>query len=184
MDRMQRLSRSLRRFASFVFFLLVVCLVFSPGLLLAEDIVLKIANDVLRQFFEVEGFRFSSAHGGWLLKAFVFIPLITSGGTAILSLGALIRLLHQFEAGAAFSMESVRLVRFLGWIQVVMAPAMLLVLWGMAGLVKVLTAKVVHPWANQTGSVIDSLFFGGVVLLVAHVMEEGCRLKSEQELVI
>ncbi len=184
MDRMQRLSRALRRFASFVFFLLVACLVFSPGLLLDGDVVLKIANDVLRQFFEVEGLHFGPAQGGWQLKAFVFLPLVTSGVTAIFSLGALIRLLHQFEAGAAFSMESVRLVRFLGWIQVAMAPVMLLVLWGMAALVKVLTTQVVHPWANQTGSVIDSLFFGGVVLLVAYVREEGCRLKSEQELVI
>ena len=111
-------------------------------------------------------------------------PLIASGATAVFSLGALIQLLHQIEAGEAFSMESVRLVRFLGWIQVVMAPVNLIVLWGMSGIASFLTAKAVHPWANLADSVTGNLFFGGVVLLVAYVLEEGCRLKSEQALVI
>lgn len=183
MNRMQRLSRALRRFASWLFALSVIGLVFSPGLLLLDDAILKMANDLLRHL-DVEGTRFSAAHMGWMLRAFVFLPLAAWGATAVLSLGALIRLLHQFEAGEAFSMESIRLVRFLGWIQVAMVPVDLLVLLGMSGVAKALTGQAVHPWANMTGSTAGSLFFGGVVLLVAYVLEEGCRLKSEQELVI
>lgn len=183
MDRMQRLSRALRRFASWLFALCVIFLVFSPGLLLLDDAILKMANDFLRHL-EVEGIRFGAAHMGWMLRAFVFLPLAAWGAATILSLGALIRLLHQFEAGEAFSMESIRLVRFLGWIQVAMAPADLLVLWGMAGMAKALTGHAVHPWGTMAGSTANNLFFGGVVLLIAYVLEEGCRLKSEQELVI
>ena len=183
MNRMQRLSRALHRFASFLFALALILLVFSPGLLLLDSAILESANDFVRRF-GMDGLQFSLVHMGWKLRVFIFLPLVAMGATAVLSLGALIRLLHQFEAGEAFSMESVRLVRFLGWVQVASAPLSLLVLLGMAGMAKTLTAKAVNPWANVADSVTGNLFFGGVVLLAAYALEEGWRLKTEQELVI
>lgn len=183
MDRMQHLSRTLRRFASFLFAISVLGLLFSPGLLFTGDLILKTANDTLRHL-DVEGIRFNAAQLVWRLRIVVFLPMAVWATTALLSLGALIRLLHQFEAGATFSMESVHLVRFLGWVQVAMAPAELLLLWSFVGTAKALLGLTIHPWAQLVNAGVGNLFFGGVLLLIAFVLEEGLRLKSEQELVI
>lgn len=183
MNRTQRLSRALRRYASVVFWLCLLVLVFSPGMVFLNGFALDIANHLLR-VLDVDGFRFDAGHVGWMLRTLVWAMLATSLTTAVLSLGSLIRLLHQFEEGAAFSLESIRLVRFLGWIQVATAPLGLLMFWGLAAAAKVLTAQIIHPWGHAASASLQGLFFGGILLLVAHVMEEGCRLKSEQELVI
>jgi len=183
MDRTQRLSRALRRFASGLLWLCVLLLVFSPGLVLLDGFVLDSANHLLR-LLDVDGFRFNSGHVGGMLRTFIWGLTAASLVTAVLSLGALIRLLHQFEWGTAFSHESVRLVRFLGWIQVAGAPIGLLMLWGLATVTKALTTQVVHPWKFAVNSSLEELFFGGITLLVAHVLDEGFRLKSEQDLVI
>jgi hypothetical protein len=183
MNRMQRLSRALRIFASWLLFVMVASLIFLPVMLFTDDFILKMANDTLRQL-DVEGARLGATHLGWRLRISVVLPMAVYAVTILLSLGALIRLLHQFEWGEAFSAESIRLIRFLGWIQVAMAPMELLILWGTTGTVKALTGQAIHPWAQIAGSVMGNLFFGGVVLLIAYVMEEGFRLKSEQDLVI
>ena len=119
-----------------------------------------------------------------MLRSFVWVSMAVSSAAAVLSLGVLIRLLHQFEAGESFSMDSIRLVRLLGWIQVAIVPADILLLWGMTWIVKSLLAQAIHPWFFLIGSAAGGLFFGGVLLLIAFVLEEGCRLKSEQDLVI
>jgi hypothetical protein len=89
-------------------------------------------------------------------------------------LGAIIKYLD----GLRFNAEHV------GWIQVAGAIAVFLCFVGLAAVTKALTAQVIHPWKHAASHSLNGLFFGGVVLLVAYVMEEGCRLKSEQELVI
>lgn len=183
MNRTQRLSRVLRRFASGLLGLCVLLLAFSPGLVFLDGFALDSANHLLR-LLDVDGFRFNASHVGGMLRAFVWGLIAVSFVTAVLSLGALVRLLHEFEAGTAFSHESVRLVRFLGWIQVAGAPVGLLMFWGMAAVTKALTAQVIHPWKFAVNSSLNGLFFGGITLLVAHVLDEGFRLKSEQELVI
>ena len=183
MNRMQRLSRVLRRYASVVFWLCLIALILSPGMVFIRGFTLDLANHLLR-VLDVDGFRFNASHVGWMLRTLVGAVTTTSLTMAVLSLGALIRLLHQFEQGTAFSLESVHLVRFLGWIQVAMAPVGFLLFWGLAAAAKALTAQVIHPWRYAASSSLNDLFFGGVVLLVAYVMEEGCRLKSEQDLVI
>lgn len=183
MNRTQRLSRVLRRYASGLFGLILVLLVFSPGLVFLDGIVLDTANHLLR-LVDVDGVRFSAGHLGGMLRILVWASMAISFTTALLLLGALVRLLHQFEAGTAFSPESVRLVRFLGWVQVAGAPVGILLFWGLAAVTKALTAQVIHPWKNSVDGSLHELFFGGVTLLIAHVLEEGCRLKSEQELVI
>lgn len=183
MNRTQRLSRVLRRYASVVFWLCLLALIFSPGMVFLDGLALDTANHLLR-LLDVDAFRFTASHVGWMLRVLIWIVLATSLSTAVLCLGTLIRLLHQFEQGTAFSQESVRLVRFLGWIQVATAPIGLLVFWGLAAVTKALTAQVIRPWKVAGSASLDGLFFGGVTLLVAYVLEEGCRLKSEQELVI
>ncbi len=183
MNRTQRLSRALRRFASGLLWLCLLILVFSPGLVFLDGFALDGANHLLR-LLDVDGFRFNSGHVGGLLRSYVWGLIAVSLSTAVLSLGALIRLLHEFEGGTAFSHESVRLVRFLGWIQVAGAPVGLLMFWGLAAVTKALTAQVIHPWKFVVNSSLEGLFFGGITLLVAHVLDEGFRLKSEQELVI
>jgi len=183
MNRTQRLSRILRRYASVVFWSCLLLLVFSPGMVFLDGFALDIANHLLR-LLDVDGLRFNASHVGWMLRTLVWALIATSFTTAVLSLGALVRLLHQFEDSAAFSLESIRLVRFLGWIQVATAPLGLLMFWGLAAVTKVLTTQVIHPWKHAASSSLDGLFFGGVVLLVAYVLEEGCRLKAEQKLVI
>jgi hypothetical protein len=183
MNRTQRLSRTLRRFASLLFGLCLFGLVFSPGLVFLDGFALDSANHLLR-LLDVDGFRFNAGHVGWMLRTFVGVLTAGALATAVLSLGVLIRLLHQFEGGTAFSQESVRLVRFLGWIQVAGALVGLLMFGGLAAVTKALTAQVIHPWGHAVGSSLDGLFFGGITLLVAHVLDEGFRLKSEQELVI
>ncbi len=183
MNRMQRLSRVLRRFTSVLFALNTLTLLFLPGVLFMKEASLDLGNHLLRQFGQ-EGLRFSAAHTGWMLKAFLLTFLAPYWIVITLSLGALIRLLHQFEAGEAFSPESIRMLRFLGWIQVVMVPVDLLILWVMARLAQALTAQAVHPWSNMATSALGNLFFGGVLLLIAFALEEGFRLKTEQELVI
>jgi hypothetical protein len=119
-----------------------------------------------------------------MLRGFVAVFLATYWTLTTLTLGALVRLLRQFEEGEAFSLESLRLVRFLGWIQVAMGPIGLLVELGMAAMAGAITNRSIHLPFDLASSVAVQLFFGGVVLLVGHVMEEGCRLKSEQDLVI
>ncbi len=183
MDRTQRLSRILRRYASGLFWLCLLVLIFSPGMVFLDGFTLDTANHLLR-LLDVDGFRFTVSHVGWLLRTLIWALIATSLITAVLSLGALIRLLHQFEQGTAFSLESVQLVRFLGWVQIATAPIGLLMLWGLAAVTKALTTQVIRPWKYAGSSSLDGLFFGGVVLLIAYVLEEGCRLKSEQELVI
>lgn len=183
MNRTQRLSRVLHRYASGLFGLCLLFLVFSPGIVFLDGFALDAANHLLR-LLDVDALRFNASHVGGMLRTLVWALIATSLTSAILSLGALVRLLHQFEDGTAFSLESVRLVRFLGWIQVAMAPIGLLIFWGLAAVTKALTAQVIRPWRYAASSSLEGLFFGGVTLLIAHVLEEGCRLKSEQELVI
>jgi hypothetical protein len=183
MNRTQRLSRALRRFASLLFGLALIGLVFSPGAVFLDDFTVQQANHVLR-LLDVDGLRFNPTHLGWMLRSFVWVSMAVSSAAAVLSLGVLIRLLHQFEAGESFSMDSIRLVRLLGWIQVAIVPADILLLWGMTWIVKSLLAQAIHPWFFLIGSAAGGLFFGGVLLLIAFVLEEGCRLKSEQDLVI
>jgi hypothetical protein len=183
MNRTQRLSRVLRRYASVVFWACLLILVFSPGLVFLDSFALDTTNHLLR-VLDVDGFRFNTSHLGWMLRTLVWGLAAASFTTAVLSLGALIRLLHQFEQGTAFSLESVRLVRFLGWIQMAAAPVGFLMLWGLAVVTKSLLGQTIHPWKQVGTSSLDGLFFGGVTLLVAYVLEEGCRLKAEQDLVI
>ena len=183
MNRTQRLCRVLRRFASVVFWLCLLVLLFSPGMVFLDSFAVDVANHLLR-LLDVDGIRFNAGHVGWMLRTFAGVLTAVSLATALLSLGVLIRLLHQFEEGTAFSLESVRLVRILGWIQVAGAPIGLLMLWGLAAVTKALTTQVVHPWKFAVNSSLEELFFGGITLLVAHVLDEGFRLKSEQDLVI
>ena len=183
MNRTQRLSRILRRYASGLFGLTLLLLVLSPGLVFLDGIVLDTANHLLR-LADVDGVRFGAGQVGGILRSLIWASMAISFTTALLLIGALIRLLHQFEAGTAFSRESVRLVRFLGWIQVAGAPAGIFLFWGLAAVTKALTTQVIHPWKNAIDGSLHGLFFGGVTLLVAHVLDEGFRLKSEQELVI
>jgi hypothetical protein len=183
MDRTQRLSRALRRFASGLLWLCVLLLVFSPALVLLDSFTLDTANHMVR-LLDVDAFRFNASHVGWMLRTLVWALIATSFMTGVLSLGALIRLLHQFEEGTAFSLESIRLVRFLGWVQVAAAAFWVLLFWALAAVTRALTAQVIYPWGHAIGSSLDGLFFGGITLLVAHVLNEGFRLKSEQELVI
>lgn len=107
MDRTQRLSRVLRRYASVVFWLCLICLIFSPGLLFLNGFTLDVANHQLRML-DVDGLRFTTSHVGWMLRALVGAWVATGFTMAILSLGALIRLLHQFEQGTACSSEASR----------------------------------------------------------------------------
>lgn len=183
MDRMQRLSRILRRYASLVFWLCLIILILSPGMVFIRGFTLDVANHLLR-VLDVDGFRFNASHSGWMLRTLVGAVTATNLTMAVLSLGALIRLLHQFEQGTAFSLESIHLVRFLGWVQVAMAPIGFLLFWGLAAATKALTAQAIHPWRYAGSSSLNDLFFGGVVLLIAYVLEEGFRLKTEQDLVI
>lgn len=183
MNRTQRLSRVLRRYASGLFGLCLLLLVFSPGLVFLDGFALDTANHLLR-LLDVDEFRFNASHVGGMLRTLVWALTAISFATAVLSLGALIRLLHQFEAGTAFSRESVRLVRFLGWIQVAGVLIGSLMFWGLTVVTKALTSQVIHPWKHAISTSLEGLFFGGVTLLVAHVLDEGFRLKTEQELVI
>jgi len=183
MNRTQRLSRVLRRYASVVFWLCLIGLIFSPGLLFLDGFTLDAANHQLR-LLDVDGLRFNAGHVGWMLRTLVGAGIATGLTTAVLSLGVVIRLLHQFEQGTAFSPESAHLVRFLGWIQVAAALVEFLLYGGLASVTKALTAQVIHPWWVAGSSSLDGLFFGGVALLVAYVLEEGFRLKTEQDLVI
>jgi hypothetical protein len=183
MNRMQRLSRALRRFAAIALSFNVIVLILAPAVLFLDKATLEIGNKLLGHL-DAEGIRFGSAHLGWMLRAFVAVFLATYWTLTTLSLGALIRLLRQFEEGEAFSLESIRLVRFLGWIQVAMGPIGLLVQLGMASIARAITTQSIHLSLDLASSSAVQLFFGGVVLLVAYVMEEGCRLKSEQDLVI
>ena len=183
MNFTKRLSRALRRFASLLFGLAVIVLVFSPGIVLLDGFVLNTTNHQLR-LLDVDGLRFQSAHLGWMLRTHAWALLATAFTAGALSLGALIRLLHQFEGGTAFSLESVRLVRILGWVQVAMVPLDFLLFWHLTVITRSLTTQVVKPWEHSIPSSMEGLFWGGVTLLIAHVLEEGCRLKAEQELVI
>jgi hypothetical protein len=144
---------------------------------------LDTANHMLR-LVDVDGLRFNASQVGWMLRTLVGVGVAISLATAVLSLGTLIRLLHQFEQGTAFSLESVHLVRFLGWIQVASALAEFLLFAGLATVTKSLTAQVIHPWWYAASSSLNELFFGGVAMLVAYMLEEGSRLKIEQDLVI
>jgi hypothetical protein len=183
MNRTQRLSRVLRRYASVLFGLSLFLLVLSPGMVFVPDFTLDFANHQLR-LLDVDVFRFTPSHLGWMLRTLVWAELATNLATTVLSLGALIRLLHQFEAGTAFSLESVRLVRFLGWIQVAMAPVNFMWTLSVVAVTKALSTLVVSPWKQAIDPSLSSLFWGGVTLLVAYVLEEGFRLRSEQDLVI
>src|SRR5664279_1222452 len=180
MNRTQRLCRVLRHYASVVFWLCLLGLLFSPGMVFLDSFAIDVANHLLR-LLDVDGLRFNASHVGWMLRTFAGVMTAVSLATAVLSLGVLIRLLHQFEGGTAFSLESIRLVRFLGWIQVAEAPVGLLMFWGFAAVTKTLIAQVIHPWKFAVISSLEGLFFGGITLLVAHVLDEGFRLKSEQE---
>jgi hypothetical protein len=166
-----------------VFWLCLICLILSPGLLFLNGFALDVANHHLRML-DVDGLRFSTGHVGWMLRTMVGAWVASGFTVAILSLGALIRLLHQFEQGTAFSPESAHLVRFLGWIQVAAALAGFLLYGGLAFVTKALTAQTIHPWWVAGSSSLNDLFVGGVMLLVAYVLEEGFRLKTEQDLVI
>src|SRR5664279_6456930 len=183
MNRTQRLCRVLRRYASVVFWLCLLGLLFSPGMVFLDSFAIDVANHLLR-LLDVDGLRFNASHVGWMLRTFAGVMTAVSLATAVLSLGVLIRLLHQFEGGTAFSLESVRLVRFLGWIQIASAPVGFLMFWSLAVVTKTLLGQTVHPWKQAGTSSLEGLFWGGVTLLVAYVLEEGCRLKAEQELVI
>ncbi len=183
MNRIQRLGRILRRCASVGIWACAVVLLFSPAFVLLDSFTLDTANHMLR-LLDVDAFRFDASHVGWMLRTLVWALIATSFTAGVLSLGALIRLLHQFEEGTAFSLESIRLVRFLGWVQVAAAAFWVPLLWALAMVTRALTAQVIHPWGHAIGSSLDGLFFGGITLLVAHVLDEGFRLKAEQELVI
>jgi hypothetical protein len=183
MNRTQRLSRILRRYASVGIWACAILLVFSPAMVFLDSFTLDMANHLLRML-DVDAFRFNSGHVGWMLRTLVWALIATTFTAGVLSLGALIRLLHQFEEGTAFSQESVRLVRFLGWIQVATTPIGLLMFWGLAVVTKSLIGQTIHPWKQVGPSSLDGLFSGGITLLVAYVLEEGCRLKAEQDLVI
>ncbi len=183
MNRTQRLSRLLRGYASIGIWLCLIPLVFSPAIVFLDGFTLDTANHWLR-LLDVDAFRFNAGHVGWMLRTLAWALTATTFAAAVLSLGALIRLLHQFEEGAVFSLESIRMVRFLGWVQVAMAPAELLLLWGFVGTAKALLGLTIHPWAQVVSAGVGNLFFGGVLLLIAFVLEEGFRLKSEQDLVI
>src|SRR5664279_2183360 len=183
MNRTQRLCRVLRRYASVVFWLCLLGLLFSPGMVFLDSFAIDVANHLLR-LLDVDGLRFNASHVGWMLRTFAGVMTAVSLATAVLSLGVLIRLLHQFEGGTAFSLESVRLVRILGWVQVAMVPLDFLLFWHLIVISRSLTTQVVKPWEHSIPSSMEGLFWGGVTLLIAHVLEEGCRLKAEQELVI
>ena len=94
MDRVQRLSRVLRRISSVLFWISVICLVFSPGAVFLKDVALDHANWWLRHGLDVDGIRFSQGHVGWLLRSLVAWSMASAFTVAVLSLGALIRLLH------------------------------------------------------------------------------------------
>jgi hypothetical protein len=183
MNRTQRLSRLLRRYASIGIWVCVILLVFSPAIVFLDGFTLNVANHLLR-VLDVDAFRFNASHLGWMLRSLVWALTATAFTTAVLSLGTLIRLLHQFEEGTAFSLESIRLVCFLGWVQVAEATIGIPLFWALATVTKSLTAQILHPWWYATTSSLNGLFFGGIVLLIAYVLEEGFRLKSEQDLVI
>ncbi len=184
MDRVQRLSRVLRRISSVLFWISVICLVFSPGAVFLKDVALDHANWWLRHGLDVDGIRFSQGHVGWLLRSLVAWSMASAFTVAVLSLGALIRLLHQFESKEPFSAESIRMLRFLGWVQVASAPLYAITVWVVARIAKVLTGQVISPWPEMFRGTLAVLFEGGLVLLIAFVMEEALRLKSEQDLVI
>lgn len=183
MNRTQRLSRVLRRFASGLFAICLLGLVFSPAVVLNDGFTLDTTNHHLR-LLDVDGIRFQASHLGWMLRSHAWALLATSFLAGVLSLGALIRLLHQFEGGTSFSLEGTRLVRILGWVQVGMVPLSFLLFWRLAAVTRALTGQAIRPWGTAVSLSLDGLFWGGITLLVAHVLAEGCRLKAEQDLVI
>ena len=183
MNRTQRLCRVLRYFASVLFGLSIFALVVSPFMSFSPGFVLDFANHQLR-LLDVDAFRFTSEHLNWMLRTNAFLWLALAMGSAVLSLGALIRLLQQFEDGKAFSGESARLVRFLGWLQIATAPATMLMSWSLALTTRALLHQSIPPWRSAFGESLGALFFGGITLLIAHILDEGFRLKTEQDLVI
>jgi len=183
MDRTQRLSRILRRTASVLFCLCLLLLVISPGIVFLNGFTLDTANHLLR-LLDLDGFRFQAGHVGAPLRIFIWVLVVTCFTKVDLALGAFIRLLHQVEGGTAFSQESVRLVRFLGWIQVAAVPIECLLFWILAPLTRAITGQTISSWKLAGSNSLDGLFWGGVTLLVAHILEEGFRLKTEQDLVI
>ena len=184
MDRVQRLSRVLRRIASVMLWCSVIGLVFSPGAVFLKDFVLEHANWWLRHGLDIDGIRFNQGHVGWLLRSLVVWSMATSFTVAVLFLGAMVRLLHQFESKEPFSTESVRMLRFLGWLTVATAPLHGLTIWGVTRILKLLTGQVISHWFEMFSGTVVALFYGGLVLLIAFVMEEALLLKSEQDLVI
>jgi hypothetical protein len=183
MNRTQRLCRVLRRFASVLFGLSIFGLLFVPILVFNTDLTLDLANHQLR-LLDVDAFRFTATHLGWKLRAINGLAMATAFGASIFGLGVLVRLLTQFEEGTAFSLESVRLVRWLGWLQVALVPIGLALGWCFAAVTKALLGQVVGLWTHPIYASLDGLFWGGVTLLIAQILEEGFRLKAEQDLVI
>ena len=183
MNQTQRLCRVLRRFSSILLGISILGLLFVPILVFSPDLTLDWANLQLRAL-DVDAFRFTVSHLGWKLRGITGTAFATGLGAAIFSLGVLVRLLTQFEEGTAFSLESVRLVRLLGWLQVALVPISLALGWSFAAVTRALLGQVVRLWAHPIYTSLDGLFWGGVTLLISHVLEEGFRLKTEQDLVI
>jgi Protein of unknown function (DUF2975) len=183
MSHTQHLSSTLRRFASGVLWLSVLLVVFSPGIVFLNGFVPDTANHLLR-LLDMDGFRFTAAHSSGMLRMFVWGLVAISCTAAVLTLSVLIRLLHQFEGGTAFSLESIRLVRILGWIQIAKVPVWFLMLGSFSMVSKQVAGLVVQPWKQVGPASLDGLFWGGLTLLIAYVLEEGFRLEAEQGLVI
>jgi hypothetical protein len=67
MNRTQRLSRILRRYASIGIWACVIPLVFSPAIVFLDGFTLDVANHQLR-VLDVDTFRFTAGHVGWMLR--------------------------------------------------------------------------------------------------------------------
>ena len=87
------------------------------------------------------------------------------------------RLLNLFEKGTFFSSANVRLLRWLGYLAFsigllgVLSPVLLT---GLLTFPIILLAAVGSPW------VAGGLF----VIMLSHIMDEGCKMREEQDLTV